>query len=152
FIRAIGRRSLGLGYALVGTDLLLATVIPSNGARSGGITFPIAKSVAEAYGSTPGETAGRLGAFLMCFIYQCEVIVSAMFLTGQAGNLVIQKFARLQSGIDLNYTTWMIGAIVPGLLSLLVTGVLLYRFFPPAITTTPGATDFARAELDKLGP
>ncbi|MFM8395059.1 MAG: anion permease, partial [Acidobacteriota bacterium] len=28
FIRGFGRRSLGLGYALVGTDMLLATVIP----------------------------------------------------------------------------------------------------------------------------
>src|SRR5262249_30723984 len=31
FIRAIGHRSLGLGYALVGADFLLASVIPSNG-------------------------------------------------------------------------------------------------------------------------
>ncbi|MFN7931329.1 MAG: SLC13 family permease [Blastocatellia bacterium] len=57
FIRAIGHRSLGLGYALVGTDLMLATVIPSNGARTGGITFPIAKSIAEAYDSRPGPSA-----------------------------------------------------------------------------------------------
>ena len=47
FIRKFGKRSLGLGYALVGTDFLLATVIPSNGARCGGITFPITKSLAE---------------------------------------------------------------------------------------------------------
>src|SRR5688500_10821870 len=43
FIRAIGRRSLGLGYALIATDMLLATIIPSTGARSGGIIFPVAK-------------------------------------------------------------------------------------------------------------
>jgi len=152
FIRAIGRRSLGLGYALVGTDLLLATVIPSNGARCGGITFPIAKSVAEAYDSKPGETANRLGAFLMSFIYQCEVIVCAMFLTGQAGNLVIQRLTKQQTGIDLNYTTWMVGAIVPGFVCLVLTGLLLYRLFPPEVTHTPGATDFARSELDKMGP
>ena len=54
FIRAIGRHSLGLGYALVSTDMVLATVIPSTGARSGGIIFPIAKSLAEAYESRPG--------------------------------------------------------------------------------------------------
>ena len=33
FIRAIGQRSLGLGYALAGTELILATFIPSTGAR-----------------------------------------------------------------------------------------------------------------------
>src|SRR5688572_31246869 len=49
FIRTLGRHSLGLGYALVSTDMLLASVIPSNAARAGGISFPIAKSLAEAY-------------------------------------------------------------------------------------------------------
>lgn len=152
FVRAIGHRSLGLGYALVGTDMLLATVIPSNGARSGGIIFPIAKSVAEAYDSRPGATARRLGAFLMSLIYQCEVIICAMFLTGQAGNLLIQKFALQAAGVDLNYTRWMVGGIVPGLVSLLVVPPLVYRVFPPEIRRTPGAADFARGELAKMGP
>ncbi len=153
FIRAIGHKSLGLGYALVGTDMLLATVIPSNGARTGGITFPIAKSIAEAYDSRPGDTARKLGAFLMIFIYQCEVIICAMFLTGQAGNLVIQRLAAqtTNGAVDLSYSRWMLGGIVPGLISIAVTGVLLYRLFPPEIRETPGATAFAQNELNKMG-
>src|SRR4029079_19632210 len=39
FIRAIGHHSLGLGYALVSTDFLLASIIPSTVARSGGVVF-----------------------------------------------------------------------------------------------------------------
>lgn len=152
FIRAFGHRSLGLGYSLVGTDFLLATVIPSNGARCGGITFPIAKSLAEEYDSRPGETANRLGAFLMTFVYQCEVIICATFLTGQAGNLIIQRLAKQQTGFDLNYTQWMLGGIVPSVVSLIVTGTLLYRIFTPEVTHTPGAADFARRELSKMGP
>ena len=154
FIRAIGHKSLGLGYALVGTDMLLATVIPSNGARAGGITYPIAKSITEAYDSRPGETARRLGAFLMVFIYQCEVIIGAMFLTGQAGNLVIQRLAlqTTNGAVDLSYTRWMIGGIVPGLVSLVVTGLLLYWLFPPEVKYTPAATEFAQKEIDKMGP
>ncbi|MEY4167513.1 MAG: hypothetical protein RIR52_1337 [Acidobacteriota bacterium] len=151
FIRGFGQRSLGLGYALVGTDMLLATVIPSNGARCGGITFPIARSLAEEYDSRPGPTAARLGAFLMVFVYQCEVIICATFLTGQAGNLVIQRLARQQTGIDLNYSTWMIGGIVPGVVTLVITGFILYRLFRPEVTETPGATEFARRELTKMG-
>jgi DASS family divalent anion:Na+ symporter len=151
FIRAIGRHSLGLGYALVGTDFLLASVVPSNGARCGGITFPIAKSITEEYDSHPGETARRLGAFLMTFIYQCEVVICAIFLTGQAGNLVIRKLAYQATQIDLSYTRWLIGGIVPGLVSLVVTGLLLYRLFPPEVTHTPEARKFAQRELDKLG-
>jgi DASS family divalent anion:Na+ symporter len=151
FIRAIGHRSLGLGYALVGTDFLLASVIPSNGARSGGIIFPIAKSVAETYDSKPGPTARRLGSFLMSFMYQCEVIISATFLTGQTGNLLIQRFARQQGGIDLNYPRWLLGAIAPSLVCLMITPPLLYRLFPPEITHTPDAAKFARSELEKMG-
>jgi DASS family divalent anion:Na+ symporter len=151
FIRKYGRTSLGLGYALVGTDFLLASVVPSNGARCGGITFPIAKSVAEAYDSRPGETARKLGAFLMTFIYQCEVIVCAVFLTGQAGNLVIRKLTLQATQIDLSYSRWFLGGIVPGLVSLVVTGLLLYRIFPPEITHTPAAREFAQKELIQLG-
>ncbi|MDX2034265.1 MAG: DASS family sodium-coupled anion symporter [Blastocatellia bacterium] len=151
FIRAIGHRSLGLGYALVATDFLMASVIPSNGARTGGITFPITKSIAEAYDSKPGPTAARLGSFLMSFMYQCEVIICATFLTGQAGNLLIQKFAKQATGIDLNYPNWLLGAIVPSLVCLAVTPPLLYKLHPPGITHTPGAADFARKELALMG-
>jgi len=151
FIRQFGKRSIGLGYALVGTDFLLATVIPSNGARCGGITFPITKSLAEEYDSRPGPTANKLGAFLMTFVYQCEVIICATFLTGQAGNLVIQRLAKQQTGFDLNYTTWMLGGIVPGVIGIVVTGLLLYRVFTPQITHTPEAKDFANRELGKMG-
>jgi DASS family divalent anion:Na+ symporter len=151
FIRAIGRHSLGLGYALVSTDMLLAMVIPSNGARAGGIIFPVAKSLAEAYDSRPGETAGRLGAFLMTLIYQCDVIICAMFLTGQASNVLIAKFAQQVTGIQLTYAGWALAAVVPGLVSLLVVPLVLYRIFPPEIKHTPAAAEFAADELKQLG-
>lgn len=152
FIRAIGHRSLGLGYALVATDMLLASIIPSNGARAGGIIFPIAKSLSEAYDSEPGPTAARLGAFLMVLVYQCEVIICAMFLTGQASNVLVAKFAQNVTQIDLSYTRWILGAIVPGLASLVVVPSLLYKIFPPEIKHTPRAAEFAKEELKLMGP
>ncbi|MDT4897666.1 MAG: divalent anion:Na+ symporter, family [Acidobacteriota bacterium] len=152
FIRTMGKRSLGLGYALVSTDMLLASVVPSNGARSGGIIFPIAKSLSEAYESRPGPTARRLGAFLCVLLYQCDVIVCAMFLTGQASNVIIAKFALQETGVNLSYTRWLVGAIVPGLISLAVVPLLLYRLFPPEIKHTPEAAEFASAELKRIGP
>jgi DASS family divalent anion:Na+ symporter len=152
FVRGMGRRSLGLGYALISTDMLLASVIPSNGARSGGIIFPIAKSIAETYDSKPGATARRLGAFLSVLLYQCDVIVCAMFLTGQASNVLIAKFAREAAGVELSYTRWLLGAILPGLVSLLVIPLLLYRIFPPEIRRTPRAAEFAAEELKRMGP
>jgi divalent anion:Na+ symporter, DASS family len=151
FVRAIGHHSLGLGYALASTDMVLATIIPSNGARSGGIVFPVAKSIAETYGSEPGPTARRLGAFLTVLLYQCDVVVCAMFLTGQASNAVIAKLAQQVTGIELTYPRWALGAIVPGLVSLLVVPLLLYRLFPPEIKHTPDASRFAASELKRMG-
>ncbi|HEX6044472.1 MAG TPA: DASS family sodium-coupled anion symporter [Pyrinomonadaceae bacterium] len=152
FIKAIGHHSLGLGYALASTETVLATVIPSTGARSGGIIFPIAKSLAEAYESRPGPTARRLGAFLMTSVYQCNVIVCAMFLTGQASNPIIARFAQEVTGIEITYTRWAVAAIVPALLSLFLVPWLLYRVFPPEIKHTPAASAFASKELKLMGP
>ena len=152
FIKAIGKHSLGLAYALGSTEAVLATVIPSTGARSGGIIFPIAKSLAEAYESRPGPTARRLGAFLMSSVYQCNVIVCAMFLTGQASNPIIARFAKESTGIDITYARWAIGAIVPGLLSLLLVPWVLYRLFPPEVKHTPAASELASTELKAMGP
>jgi len=152
FIRAIGRRSLGLVYALVGTDTLLATILPSNSARAGGVVFPIARSLVRAYDSEPGPTARRLGAFMMVAIYQCDVIACAMFLTGQASNVLIARFAREVSGVELTYTRWMVAGIVPGLIALLIVPLVLYRIFPPEVTHTPHATEMARKELARMGP
>jgi len=152
FIKAIGKHSLGLAYALGSTEAVLATVIPSTGARSGGIIFPIAKSLAEAYESRPGPTARRLGGFLMTSVYQCNVIVCAMFLTGQASNPIIARFAKEATGIDITYARWAIGAIVPGLLSLLLVPWVLYRIFPPEVKHTPAASELASTELKVMGP
>jgi DASS family divalent anion:Na+ symporter len=151
FIRAIGRHSLGLCYALASTDMLLGMIIPSTGARSGGIVFPIAKSLAEAYDSKPGATAGRLGAFLMPALYQCDVIVCAMFLTGQASNVLIAKFAQEVTGIELTYSRWALAAAVPAVLSLISVPLLLYRIFPPEVKHTPDAAELAASELKQMG-
>jgi divalent anion:Na+ symporter, DASS family len=152
FIRAIGHRSIGLAYALVGTDTLLASLVPSNGARAGGVVFPVAKSLAEAYDSTPGPTRKRLGAFLMTTLYQCDVIACAMFLTGQASNVLIAKFAKDAGGVDLTYARWFIAGVVPGVAALVVVPLVLYRVFPPDVRRTPGAARFAAEELEQLGP
>ncbi len=151
FIGLLGSRSLGLAYALVATDTVLASIVPSNSARAGGIVFPVARSVAEAYESTPGPTRRRLGAFLMKAIYQADVVACAMFLTGQASNVIIAKFAQSAGGIELSYATWFIGGIVPGIVSLLLVVYVIYRIYPPEITLTPHATQFARDELARMG-
>jgi DASS family divalent anion:Na+ symporter len=151
FIRALGKRSLGLSYALVASDAVLASVVPSNAARAGGVVFPVARSLAEAYESHPGPSARRLGAFLMTAVYQSDVVACAMFLTGQASNVLIAKFAAETAGYDLSYTTWFVGAVVPGVAALLLVPWVIFRVFPPEVRHTPLAREMATAELEKMG-
>jgi divalent anion:Na+ symporter, DASS family len=151
FVRMIGRTSLGLGYALAISDGVLASIIPSNGARNGGIIFPITRSLAETFDSKPGPTARRIGSFLMVLLYNTDVIVCAMFLTGQASNLLIAGFALDAIGIELSYWTWFKAAIVPGLCSLIAVPLIFYRLYPPDVKHTPAATELAHKELQALG-
>lgn len=152
FIRAIGKNSLGLSYALTSTDALLAGFLPSNSARCGGVIFPIARSLAEAYDSKPGPTARRLGAFLLVAVYQSDVVACAMFLTGQASNVIIAKLALESAKVDLSYSTWLLGSSVPGVVSLAFVPWLLFRLFPPEVKKTPDAARIAQEELTKIGP
>lgn len=153
FIKLIGRRTIGLGYSLVITDFILASFVPSTGARSGGIILPIARSVTETYDSRPEDgTADRLGTFLMTMLYQCEVVLCATFLTGQASNVIIRDLTAKNTGIDITYSLWLVSAIVPSIISLIAVPLVIYKLFPPLVRETPNAVNFAREELIKLGP
>src|SRR5574341_466283 len=96
FVRLFGRSSLGVCYALSLSDMVLATIIPSNAARSGGVILPILRSIAEVYGSRPGATAALLGSFLVTAVYQNICVTAAMFYTGQASNPLAARIATEQ--------------------------------------------------------
>ena len=129
FMALLGRRSLGLGYGLVATDLVLAPAIPSNTARAGGVIFPILRSIADAYDSRPGDgTAKRMGAFLTVVAFQGTVITSAMFLTAMAANPLAAELAAAQ-GVEITWVGWAVAALIPGIVSLVVVPWLLYRLF-----------------------
>lgn len=151
FMAGLGRRSLGLGYGLVATDLILAPAIPSNTARAGGVVFPILRSVAEAYGSRPDDgTARRIGAFLTLTAFQGTVVTSAMFLTAMAANPLAAELAAAQ-GVEMTWGGWALAALVPGLASLALVPWAIYRLHPPEIRETPEAAALAREHLAKLG-
>jgi DASS family divalent anion:Na+ symporter len=152
FIRALGRSTFGLSYALIATDFVLASVVPSNGARNGGIVIPITVAVSETYDSRPEDgTAPRLGEYLTYLLYQTECVIAATFLTGHAGNFVMRKLSMETSGIELTYLGWLAAAIVPALISLAIIPAVIYKFFPPEVKATPTAPEFARDELAKMG-
>ena len=151
FVRAVGKSSLGVCYALSMTDMVLASVIPSNGARSGGVVLPIARSISELYGSHPGATSALLGSFLMAGVYQNICITAAMFMTGQASNPLAAKIATDTFHYPVTLVGWMMAGIVPGLCSLAVVPLIVYRLNPPEIKRTPEASAFAAGELKRMG-
>lgn len=152
FVRAVGGSSLGISYALSATDMVLAAIIPSNGARSGGVVLPISRSICELYKSHPGPTASRLGTFLITAVYQNICVTAAMFLTGQASNPLAAKIATDTLGYEVTWLKWFIAGIVPGLCSLLVIPLVVFRLNPPELRRTPEAQKFAAAGLQEMGP
>jgi divalent anion:Na+ symporter, DASS family len=152
FIRTVGGTSLGLGYALVGCDIVMATVIPGNSARTGGILLPIARSLAAIYESHPGATASLLGTYLMLSIYQGDMLACAMFLTGQASNPIAADLAMKTAQVSLSWSRWIFASIVPGLCAFAVVPWLVHKLAPPGIRRTPQAEEMARRELAIMGP
>jgi DASS family divalent anion:Na+ symporter len=148
----VGKTSLGIAYALQMTDVTLASGVPSITARSAGMVLPVGRSIAELFDSRPDHTRLRLGAFLIAAMYQGSAVACAMFITGQASNLLGARLARDLTKIEVTPPSWFVAAIVPGLLSCLVVPWITYRVLRPEITHTPEAPVFARTELQKMGP
>jgi DASS family divalent anion:Na+ symporter len=151
FMARLGKKTLGLGYGLVAADLVLAPAIPSNTARAGGVVFPILRSVAKAYDSSPEDgTSRRVGAFLTTTAFQGTVITSAMFLTAMAANPLAAQLAG-DLGVEITWTRWAVAALVPGLISLIVVPYVLFLLYPPQIKETPEAADLAKAKIRSMG-
>ena len=127
FVRAVGKTSLGIAYALQMTDVTLASGVPSITARSAGMILPVARSIAELFDSRPDHTRRRLGAFLIAAMYQGSAVACAMFITGQASNLLGANLALKLANVQVTAPSWFMAAIVPGLLSCLVVPWITYR-------------------------
>src|ERR1043166_9530477 len=72
-VRSLGRRTLGLGYAVALSDVVLEPATPSNTARSGGTIYPIVNNIPRIYGSEPGPTAGKIGTYVMWTAFASEI-------------------------------------------------------------------------------
>lgn len=153
FVRMFGKKTLGLSYSLLVSDLILSPAIPSNTARAGGIIFPIIRSLSETFQSTPKDgTERRIGAFLLKVGFQGNLITSAMFLTAMAANPLIAKLAHDVAGVNLTWTSWAVASIVPGLVSLIITPLVIYKLYPPEVKETPDAAAIATEKLKEMGP
>lgn len=149
-ISLVGKNTLGMSYGILATDLLLAPAIPSLAARSGGVIFPILKALSTAFGSDPVHHPRKLGSFLFLTAFQGSVITGAMFLTSMAGNPLTADIAA-KAGVKLTWGTWALAALLPGLVSLIIIPLVLYKFYPPEVKSLPDANVFAKSKLKELG-
>lgn len=151
FIRSLGKSTLGLSYGFVFTELCLSPLIPSNTARGAGTIYPIVSALALKQGSDPSKgTQRQIGAFLIKVCFHANTITSAMFLTAMVGNPLITGFAQ-GVGIKIDWMTWAIACIVPGLVHLLVVPLAIYILYPPHIKKSPEATIHAQEKLQEMG-
>ncbi|RKY22316.1 MAG: oxidoreductase [Planctomycetota bacterium] len=150
-VALFGRSTLGLGYAMLATDVLIAPAFPSNTARSG-VLYPIVYALAESNGSHPeGVTRRRLGAFLMLNSMAGIGLSSAFWLTAMAANTVGVALVG-ERGLEITFLSWLVASSVPCLVAMVVVPWLLYRLFPPELTRTPEAPARARQTLSEMGP
>ena len=152
FMRLLGRKTVGLGYGLAITELVVSPAMPSITARAGGVLLPITRAISEILGSRPeDESRGKVGSYLMLCAFHANIITAGMFVTAMAGNPLAVKLAADQ-GVEIGWLDWALAAIVPGLICLAVIPLALLWIMRPQIRETPDAPALAQRELATMGP
>ena len=151
-IRRFGKRSIGIGYAITGLELILGALIPSNSARTGGVVWPVTESISKDYDSLPNDPSRKkIGAYLSFIAFHANVISTALFITGAAPNMVASQMA-IQKGYQMSWISWFTAAIVPAIIATIVIPLIIYKIFPPEIKETPNAKKWADNRLADMGP
>ena len=148
----MGRRTLGLGYAVMLADLLIAPFTPSNTGRSAGVIFPIIRGIPALYDSAPGPTARRIGAYLMWTAFASTAVTSSMFLTALGPNLLALSILSKTIGFTLTWSQWAAGFLPVGLVLIVPLPLVVYLIYPPEIRESHEVSDWASQELARMGP
>jgi len=132
-IGKFGRTTLGLGYVAAVTDFIISPATPSNTARTGGLVYPIFRSLSVTLGSEPGPTARKLGAYLSLLLYQISLTTATMFITASAANIIGVTFAKSILKIDVTWIQWAQALLPPAFLIFLALPYIIYKLYPPEI-------------------
>jgi len=151
-VRALGRRTIGLGYAVAFADAILSPATPSNTARSGGTIYPIVNNIPKIYGSEPGPTAGKIGTYVLWTAFATTAVTSSLFLTALAPNAAALGIAKKTVGVDVSWSQWFVGMAPFGVLMILLVPALSYWVCRPEIKESPEIPQWAAGELKAMGP
>jgi L-tartrate/succinate antiporter len=150
-VKLLGRRTLGLGYAIALSDLVLAPFMPSNTARSGGTIYPVVKNIPPLYGSLPDQEPRKIGSYLMWTAFATTCITSSMFLTALAPNLLALDLVKKVAKVDITWAAWARGFLPVGILLFLITPLFTYLVYPPSVKRGGEVVSWAKMELSLLG-
>lgn len=149
-IKKFGHSTLGLGYSIVATDIIIAPAFPSNTARSG-VLYPIVYGLAHDCGSKVGDgTEKKAGSYLMMTSMSGLTISSGLWLTAMAVNPIGAKIAE-GMGISISFGQWILYALLPSLAAFIIIPWLLYLIYPPELKRTPNAPLQAHEALNMMG-
>jgi L-tartrate/succinate antiporter len=152
-VRAMGRKTLTLGYAVTIADLLLAPFTPSNTARSGGTIYPVIRNLPPLYDSKPNDPSmRRMGSYLMWVAIAATCVTSSMFLTALAPNLLAVELVKKTAQIEFSWTQWFVAFAPVGILLLALVPLLAYWIYPPEVKEGKEVPAWAAKELEKMGP
>lgn len=152
-VKAMGRKTLTLGYAVTIADLLLSPFTPSNTARSGGTIYPVIRNLPALYDSKPNDPSmRRMGSYLMWVAIAATCVTSSMFLTALAPNLLAVELVKKTAKIDLAWMDWFIAAAPMCILLLALVPLLAYWLYPPEVKEGAEVPAWAAKELEKMGP
>lgn len=152
-VRALGRRTLTLGYAVMAADAVIAPFTPSNTARSGGTIFPVIRSLPPLYDSKPNDpSARRIGSYIMWTAIATTCVTSSMFLTALAPNLLAAELVKKTVDVDLEWTQWFLAFAPAGILLLLAIPLLTYVLYPPQVKHSAEVPAWAAQQLKEMGP
>ncbi len=168
FARAVGSTGLGmrvayqliarfattplrLAYSVVAAGLVVAPFVPSDTARGGSVVFPVTRSLALAFGSEPGETARRIGSFLMLVCFHGNYLASAVFLTSMVANPLMAQMAMKIGGVEITWLGWLAGSCVPAAVAAVAVPFFIHRWHRPELTDTAPARELAVGRLREMG-
>jgi L-tartrate/succinate antiporter len=151
-VKAMGRKTLTLGYAVAIADTILAPFTPSNTARSGGTIYPVIRNLPLLYDSKPNDPSRRrMGSYIMWVAISATCVTSTLFLTALAPNLLAVELVKKTAKIDLAWVDWFIAAAPMGILLLIFVPLLAYWIYPPEVKEGAEVSDWAAKELVKMG-
>jgi len=151
-VKRLGRNTLMLGYGVTLADTILSPFIPSPTARSGGIIYPIVSELALEYGSKPNDVSSRrVGSYLMWVAIATTCVTSSLFLTAASFNLLAVGFVQKLTQIEFHWMDWFKTAAVAIIPILVLIPLVTYWLYPPGVKHSPEVSQWAAAQLEKMG-